>query len=96
VSATSTALRKARRGAAFLDAKLGRGWRRKIRRRDLNLASPCNCIIGQLYNCDFEGGLRDLGIRSDRSVERFGFEETPLAQYDDLTEAWLEVLRGRA
>lgn len=51
-----TALKRARAGAAFLDEKFGRGWRRKIRRRRLNMASgayrpsrgSCGCILAQL------------------------------------------------
>ena len=82
---------KAKRGAAFLDEKLGRGWRRKIRRRELNIDSPCNCIIGQLYDHNFLKGLVELGIRSDRTLMRLGFGGEA-----GLTEAWLEVLRGKA
>jgi hypothetical protein len=54
------ALERARRGAAFLDEKLGRGWRRKIRRSRLSMADGifdpgvaggwgyCGCIVAQL------------------------------------------------
>lgn len=98
---TRTALTKARRGAAFLDEKLGRGWRRKIRRRDLDMASfyysgkgTCGCIVSQLYTayCD---GVDALGIDIAQQ-RRLGFEVDDREEYEDLTEAWLEVLRGKA
>ena len=35
------ALTRARRGAAYLDRKLGRAWRRRIRRSRLNMGNSC-------------------------------------------------------
>lgn len=100
---TRTALTKAKRGAAFLDAKLGRGWRRKIRRTDLNMASyryagkgDCGCILSQLYS-RYSDGIAALGIEFNDDRQRsLGFEASDGADYADLTEAWLEVLRGKA
>lgn len=98
VTATRTALNKARRGAAFLDGRLGRGWRRKIRRRDLDMASysyerrgDCGCILAQIYG-DYVGGVRTLGI-TPYNQRRLGLESDNFVDYDDLTEAWREVLR---
>ena len=98
---TRTALTKARRGAAFLDAKLGRGWRRKIRRRDLDMQQgiyegrgECGCILAQLYT-NYEVGAEDLGI-TYALAERMGFLQDEKANWTSLTEAWLEVLREKA
>ena len=98
---TRTALTKAKRGAAFLDAKLGRGWRRKVRRRDLNMESglyaykgDCGCILAQLYHT-YDEGAAALGIDNDRA-ERLGFLDLEAESYPELTEAWREVLRGKA
>ena len=97
---TRTALTKAKRGAAFLDAKLGRGWRRKIRRRDLDMQrytyfkGECGCILAQLHG-DYGTGADTLGI-SDAECVTLGLEQGPGASYGELTEAWLEVLREKA
>jgi len=87
------ALRAAKRGAKFLDEQLGRGWRRKIRRRQLDLAEPCNCVLGQLYG-DYSDGAYELGLVYSEEV-RLGFDSEE-EEYEALTAAWLEVLRGRA
>ena len=98
---TRTARAKAKRGAAFLDAKLGRGWRRKIRRRDLAMQvgsyerGECGCILAQLYG-DYFDGARHLGIAWGDDVRSLGFESSGDTTYGDLTEAWLEVLREKA
>ena len=100
---TRSALVKARRGAAFLDAKLGRGWRRKIRRRDLNMAvgisrekGECGCILAQLYTY-YDDGAIEMEIDADfEAQEDLGFVQSDDASYDQLTEAWLEVLREKA
>ena len=99
---TRTAITKAKRGAAFLDAKLGRGWRRKIRRRDLDMRQglyrwqgDCGCIIAQLYGSYTDGRL-DLGVRGRERAASLGFDRSPRVGYAELTEAWLEVLREKA
>jgi hypothetical protein len=57
----TTALDRAHAGAAFLDKRLGRGWRRKIKRRRLDMENPdylldnsasCGCILSQLDSYD--------------------------------------------
>lgn len=84
----------ARRGAEYLDAKLGRGWRRKIRRRQLDLSDSCNCIVGQLNDGHYRPYT--FGV-SWRSESRLGFDVGPSSgdDYEELTEAWLEVLREK-
>lgn len=92
---------RVKRGARFLDKQMGRGWRRKIRRRDLNLGSPryrgpgsCGGILAQLSaGGDYESGLRELGIKNKPGADmRYGFD-TEDEDYGDLTEAWLTELR---
>jgi hypothetical protein len=103
---TCERLARARRGAALLDKKLGRGWRRTIRRRQLNMqsgymeeAADCGCIVTQL---DFALEGDGVGLYS-RGCERLGWPETVRYGFDqrthdedawdDLGEAWLVVLR---
>lgn len=91
-------LQKARYGARTLDQLLGRGWRRKIRRRKLNMSVPmrrpdgCGCIIAQLVpGKSFQDGARELGIVAGAVVwnrlDELGFAG------DVSTETWLRVLR---
>lgn len=97
-------LTRARRGAAFLDKKLGRGWRRRIRRRDLDLSAgvyegpgSCGCVLAQLsFVGDFKIEAELLGL-DDLAIERYGFdiEEDTDDKYDELTEAWRVVLREK-
>ena len=62
------ALERARRGAAWLDKKLGPGWRRKIKRRKLDMSGGgfssggCGCIMAQL---DKAYGRRARGTYGD-------------------------------
>lgn len=94
------ALIRARRGAKWLDKKLGRGWRRKIRRTDLDMSSgeytgkgDCGCIVAQLYG-EFTHGLAELGIEEYVEDHRLGLDiGDEVDDYDDLTEAWLTALR---
>lgn len=51
----ASALSRARRGARYLDGKLGKGWRRRIRRRRLDMGAPvylgetgCGCVLAQI------------------------------------------------
>jgi hypothetical protein len=102
-------IERARRGAAWLDEKLGRGWRRKIRRRSLRMEQgymhrgECGCILAQLDlarggnasgNGDFARLAEDLGMTA---LVSHGFvahgSADGLTRYDELTEAWREVLR---
>lgn len=91
------ALKRARRGAKLLDKKLGRGWRRKIRRRNLDMSrgsyeiGECGCVLAQLYG-SYDEGLEALDI-SWGEDERLGFDRDDEVGYDDLDEAWLQTLR---
>lgn len=92
----------AHRGAVFLDRKLGRGWRRKIRRRELDMSvgrysgpGDCGCVLAQLYG-GYARGLEAFGISlwgDEDKEERLGFASYGEGQWDALTEAWKEELR---
>jgi hypothetical protein len=103
-------IERARRGAAWLDEKLGRGWRRKIRRKRLRMETgymhrgECGCILAQLDLArsgdgtgDFTRLAEDLGMTA---LVSHGFvahgAADGLTRYDELTEAWREVLREDA
>lgn len=84
-------------GARFLDTQ-ARGWRRRIRRRDLNMAEgsyegpgTCGCIVAQLAeDGDYNTGLSDLGVDDDYAL---GFMADTDAEFMCLTNAWRRVLR---
>jgi hypothetical protein len=97
-------LTRARRGAKFLDKKLGTGWRKKIKRRKLDMAlgtidrNGCGCIVAQLFpGSGYVEGLDKLGINpwAERD-EKLGFDTSASESYDELAEAWLQVLREKA
>jgi len=58
-------------GVAFLDEKLGTDWVYETQTYDLNLHSPYNCVLGQLFG-DFNVGREKLGLNLDDTV-RYGF-----------------------
>lgn len=106
VAEDSRAMKAARRGAKFLDRKLGRSWRKKIRRSELNMASgsyevgSCGCIIAQLYG-EYEEGIDALNIygkfRNRKPADEwYGFDQDSETGYGALTQAWKQVLRERA
>jgi hypothetical protein len=92
------ALERARRGAAFLDEKLGRGWRRKIRRNRLDMAKGifkpdvpggrgyCGCIVAQLSPRHTYGDVYNL-----LGLDPYGDEPAYLGlSLDDDVEAAVE------
>jgi len=96
------ALARARNGAAWLDAKYGRDWDRRIDFDRLEIGSPIWCIVGQLIthgylsmlfatqivDHGFSRGLLDLVV----ILLPIG----PIKQaYRPLTDAWKTVLRER-
>lgn len=93
------ALERARRGAAWLDKKLGKSWRRKIRRRKLKMSkgvcpSPgdCGCILAQLYG-RYEEGANALGMSDPYGNRAVALGFYSHGGYADLDEAWRQVLR---
>lgn len=106
--ATEKNLARARRGAAWLDKKLGPGWRRKIRCSRLQMSrgwmghsyGECGCILAQLDAASHDDGsgfysraAEKLGIVGERTPVTLGFVVASDSIYAELTEAWRVVLR---
>ncbi len=55
-----------RRGMALLDER-SPGWRQEIEVEFINVESPIDCPLGQVYNT-YYNGLRELGLSVEESV----------------------------
>jgi len=83
-------------GAEFLDDFYGHPeWRGLIDMKVLDMGSPWNCILGQLFG-SFSTGCDRLGIHrtSDRVMRGFdvgGFTGMPI-RYGELTQEWVRYL----
>ncbi len=100
LDAVGQARLRALEGARFLDELpediLAPGWRARIRQGDLDIESPCRCMMGQLFG-DFNefvaeqdiprGALINLGVFEPG---RRGPDRT--RRYDLLTNAWKGVI----
>lgn len=86
-------------GARFLDQHV-RGWRKRIRRRELNMEvgtyvyGRCGCVLAQLdEHGDYESMAEILvGDPYGEAAHRLGFMAED-DEYDALTDAWRKVLR---
>jgi hypothetical protein len=76
------------RGVALLDERLP-GWRRNVS-RDVNLASDCDCVLGELFG-SYSKGLDVLNL-SGAEAERYGFFRQSWQTWDKLTNAWRKVI----
>ena len=87
--ATTTTVLKARveRGAALLDAEQP-GWAPRIDVPTLNLASPSQCILAQLYG---PGWSRVLGINHFDC----GFCTGDYSEFPRLLPLWREAIEAR-
>jgi hypothetical protein len=96
------ALARARSGAAWLDAKYGPDWDRRIDFDRLDIGSPIWCIVGQLIMHGY------LSLMFATQVVEHGFSRGLLdlvvillpigpvkRAYRPLTDAWKKVLRER-
>jgi len=89
------------RGAALLD-ELIPGWEDRIDVDTLDLASPYNCVLGQLHARPngteaerwrrYSRGLARLGLDAG---SRFGFNVWGRGRYGRLTAAWRESIAAR-
>lgn len=86
------------RGAALLDERLP-GWEDKIDLERLDLASTCNCVLGQLHrkrgrpgHRNYYAGLNELGITTP---SRYGFSVWSGGRFESLTEAWRRLITRR-
>lgn len=97
-----TPYERALAGARFLDREV-RGWRRRIRCRELNMATGthhygvCGCVLAQLSpDAQYETEAKLLGLdpHGDDAI-RYGFfaGADDDAEYDALTVAWRTILR---
>ena len=86
------AARAAERGINFLDKVYGhKDWVNRIDANKLDIASDCNCIIGQLsgsYN-------RNVHILDSSSATVFCFFESTQVSFPALTTAWRKQIRAR-
>jgi len=93
------------KGAALLDEKVP-GWDARIDLATLNLASPCRCVVGQLFAdlaeddvvLGYAPGLGVLGFGPGDDDSPYGFDAAPddaAEQYADLTAAWKRIIEGR-
>lgn len=87
---TSTVTERVERGATLLDEHMP-GWEGRIDLERLNLASACDCVVGQLLG-SYRYVYVDLYIKSGTT---YGFESTPPGNYSGLTRAWRKLIRAR-
>lgn len=79
-----------KRGAKLLDAKLGKGWARKVKVTRLELADCQMCVLGQLYG-DYDTGIDELG---DIDGPRHGFDQPDFSEaldFDSYHEVWASL-----
>jgi hypothetical protein len=92
------------RGAALLDEKLP-GWADRIDLDRLDLASPCRCVLGQLWldkplgdhEDPFDAAMGDLDLGFSEP-SRFGFDRyghSNDTEYMRLDAAWRELIESR-
>lgn len=91
------------RGIALLDERGPKDWRDSIDLERLDMSSPWDCVLGQLYQDDSGSGaylraLAALGIPESTyhkgpGPEKYGFEFVDSGdEYVELTEEWLVQL----
>lgn len=92
---------RAARGAALLDEKREDNWRARIDTTNLDLSSVHCCVLGQLFDGKYYGGIQELFSLSDyedmsdaefAEIVRHGFAAEAVEDYAVLQRAWLELL----
>lgn len=95
------ALRLARAGCDLLDEQGPIDWRERVNRETLDMRDPGLCTLGQVYGSYWRGlaalfGEKTYWREGDRLSTAHGFNShwaTPGEPgFDDLTEAWKQVL----
>ena len=82
-----------KRGAAWLDEHEP-GWRGRIDLNKVDLASECNCVLGQLYG-GYTEALQHFDL-TDKDARRLGFWRSGSQRWWQLSVGWLaEVARVR-
>ena len=100
---------RVKRGAAYLDARIGRNWEKRIDPTTLDLQDGCECILAQVSESHrYLDGLNELGIKdledrdgAPKARSYLGFSETGKGKsigeaFKRLTNAWLRLLAARA
>lgn len=90
-------------GAALLDKKRStrmKPWRDKINTERLDISSPCECVLGQVYGGSYGVGLDklgffDLGGGSCRDLARECGFVTTAEDSRPLTRAWRKYLEAQ-
>jgi hypothetical protein len=92
------------RGALFLD-EVRPGWATRIDPDTLDLASSCDCVLGQLYQSEHPRSRRPPYESYDRMVDeldlgydrvgRLGFVSWGRAKYENMTAAWRREIAKR-
>lgn len=94
------ALERAERGAALLDEQRP-GWEHRIDLAELDLASLCQCVLGQLFRHDAEDpwayslGTKTLGLFAPYLASHFGFTDGKDVTVAELDEAWIAIIKRR-
>lgn len=84
------------RGAALLDAKCP-GWWRNIALGKLQMASSCDCVLGQVFS-HYSIGSKQLGLCSADAVIEHAFHIDPndgQFAWQPLTALWKEEILNR-
>ncbi len=87
------------RGAELLDREFEADWPSRIDTETLNIASNCDCILGQLgadYYKGYDAMLDDL-VTGDEHAYEYGFtrEVNPYivpSEFGDLTDLWIDLI----
>lgn len=79
-------------GAAYLDA-VQPGWAERINLATLDLGSPTRCVIGQSV-ARYLDGIEELNL-SIVEGQALGFAAERASQYEELTQAWIPVIKER-
>ena len=84
-----------KKGARFMD-KYRPGWARRVKITKLDMASSCNCILGQEF-----GGFGAALWGTNRipelmgQTDELGFSAEKIDDYSLLTDAWKDEIRAR-
>ena len=81
------------KGAQFLDEKRP-DWAKEINRKRLNMTSPYNCVLGQLYGF-YHYGLNALCIRTSSDLGFITPDKAQGVHFTALNQAWLELIKER-
>lgn len=85
---------RVKKGATELDAVYGSDWRNKIDLSLLDMSSPTQCVLGQVYG-SYSVGLAKLNVSSyNNDAQDYGFTTLESGDYGNvkINAAWLRFL----